>query len=149
MTTEPVPGWLAAEGAIDAADYAEMAAERARVEEEYREHRHRMISALEDQARLLVHDVAAVLPEDDDSLGIDFEWARLEDAHQEPRRRIISALEDQARLLPHTVAVIPEDNDPLESMDPTPESDLDFPVSRADWYATYHFEHFLEWVFEN
>jgi hypothetical protein len=82
-------------------------------------------------------------------------WARVEaEEHRrrmeerEHRRRIVSALEDHARLL-RVAAVIPDNNDPLESIDPTPESDLDFPVSQEDWDATYHFEHFQEWVFEN
>ena len=72
---------------------------------------------------------------------------------QEDRRRIIQSLQDRARQLQEetqlpVTAVLPEDTDPLETMDPTPESDLDFPISAAQWDLTWHIESILAYSFD-
>ena len=63
-------------------------------------------------------------------------------------RRILSDLQDSARQL-GVQAVLPDDSDPLESIDPTPESDLDFPISSAEYWATWRIDHFNDWRFDN
>jgi hypothetical protein len=35
-------------------------------------------------------------------------------------------------------AIAPDDNDPLESIDPTPELDIDFSMSLRQWRETWH-----------
>jgi hypothetical protein len=46
-------------------------------------------------------------------------------------------------------AVLPDDDDQLELIDPTPESDLDFPMSLEDWDLTWHIEYFKQYSFED
>jgi hypothetical protein len=75
-----------------------------------------------------------------------FEEIRAAREREVVRRRILANLQDFARQL-GVQAVFPDATDPLESIDPTPESDLDFPMSLEDWYATWRIdlEQFLGW----
>jgi hypothetical protein len=65
---------------------------------------------------------------------------------EDARLRILSDLQDSARQL-GVQAVLPDVNDPLESSDPTPESDLNFPISSAEYWATWRIDHFNDWRF--
>jgi hypothetical protein len=67
---------------------------------------------------------------------------------EDERRRILSEL--QARALQLGVqAVLPDDDDALESPDPTPESDLEFPMTSDEWHSTWRIEFLDEWIMEN
>jgi hypothetical protein len=61
-----------------------------------------------------------------------------EDA-DERRQRQVAHLRFVARFS-RADAIAPDDDDPLESIDPTPESDIDFPMSLQQWRETWHIE---------
>ena len=69
-----------------------------------------------------------------------------EDADE--RLRVIVDLQAVARTLA-IAAVLPGVDDPLESIDPTPESDLDFPMSLEEWNSTWHIEYFEQYSFDD
>jgi hypothetical protein len=77
---------------------------------------------------------------------LDAEMQAMEDADE--RLRVIADLLDMARRT-QSNAIIPDDDDPLELRDPTPELDLDFPLSQEDWEATWHIEFFQDYLFHN
>ena len=60
------------------------------------------------------------------------------------REHSIRVLEATARLLnlreppvPLVNVILPEARDPLETMDPVPDTDIDFPVSSQEFWATW------------
>jgi hypothetical protein len=87
--------------------------------------------------------------------GQDEDWFQeLENQRQaredaDERLRVIADLQQvAARSDPVAIAaVLPDDDDPLETMDPTPDSDLDFPMSLEEWNLTWHIEYFEQYSF--
>jgi hypothetical protein len=60
------------------------------------------------------------------------------------RRRAIADLQEAA-MYSIADAIIPDEDDPLQWIDPTPESEADFPISLRKWNDTWHIEYLLEY----
>jgi hypothetical protein len=67
---------------------------------------------------------------------------------EEEHRRIILPLEENVRVL-GVAAVIPERKNPLELIDLTPDSDLNFPMSLDEFRETWRIKYFQDWEFDN
>jgi len=71
---------------------------------------------------------------------------------EEEHCRVVAELQELARELQveeHVVvAIIPEVDNLLVSDNPTPELDLDTPISRDDFYSTWRIARYCDYLFE-
>ena len=77
------------------------------------------------------------------------EMVRAREEEEEERRQKILALEEAARQLVGITAVIPDVTDPLESSDPHSHLDIDFPMSREEFRATWRITFYQDLAFDN
>ena len=77
------------------------------------------------------------------------EMVRAREEEEEERHQKILALKEVARQLVGITAVISDVTDPLESSDPNSHLDIDFPMSREEFGATWRIEFFQDWAFDN
>ena len=75
---------------------------------------------------------------------------RMRQAQEREDERCCILSELQARALQLGIqAVLLDDDDALESPDPTPESDLEFPMTSDKWHTTWRIQLLDDWIMEN